>query len=94
MQAFHSDIETIPDEFSIYIANEFFDALPITQLKKIKDKLTKLVIKKDSNGKLQQEFIEYENAIKNQDLVDIDLKDGDIYEYSKQLNNIIQSNCR
>ena len=87
---FHSDIETIPDEFSIYIANEFFDSLPITQLKKIKDKLTKLVIKKDSNGKLQQEFIEYENAIKNQDLLDIDLKDGDIYEYSKQLNNIIQ----
>ena len=87
---FHSDIETIPDEFSIYIANEFFDALPITQLKKIKDKLTKLVIKKDSNGKLQQEFMEYENAIKNQDLLDIDLKDGDIYEYSKQLNNIIQ----
>ena len=87
---FHSDIETIPDEFSIYIANEFFDALPITQLKKIKDKLTKLVIKKDINGKLQQEFIEYENAIKNQDLLDIDLKDGDIYEYSKQLNNIIQ----
>jgi SAM-dependent MidA family methyltransferase len=87
---FHSDIETIPDEFSIYIANEFFDALPITQLKKIKDRLTKLVIKKDSNGKLQQEFMEYENAIKNQDLLDIDLKDGDIYEYSKQLNNIIQ----
>ena len=57
---FHSDIETIPDEFSIYIANEFFDALPITQLKKIKDKLTKLVIKKGSNGKLQQEFMEYE----------------------------------
>ena len=87
---FHSDIETIPDEFSIYIANEFFDALPITQLKKIKDKLTKLVIKKNSNGKLHQEFMEYENAIKNQDLLDIDLKDGDIYEYSKQLNNIIQ----
>ena len=87
---FHSDIKTIPDEFSIYIANEFFDALPITQLKKIKDKLTKLVIKKDSNGKLQQEFMEYKNAIKNQDLLDIDLKDGDIYEYSKQLNNIIQ----
>ena len=87
---FHSDIKTIPDEFSIYIANEFFDALPITQLKKIKDKLTNLVIKKDSNGKLQKEFMEYEGAIKNQDLLDIDLKDGDIYEYSKQLNNIIQ----
>ena len=29
--------------------------------------------------------MEYENAIKNQDLLDIDLKDGDIFEYSKQL---------
>ena len=87
---FHSDIETIPDEFSIYIANEFFDALPITQLKKINDKLTKLVIKKDSNGKLQPEFMEDKNVIQNKDLLDVELKDGDIYEYSKQLNNIIQ----
>ena len=87
---FHSDIETIPDEFSIYIANEFFDALPITQLKKTKDKLTNLVIKKDCNGKLQQEFMEDKNVIQNKDLLDVELKDGDIYEYSKQLNNIIQ----
>jgi NADH dehydrogenase [ubiquinone] 1 alpha subcomplex assembly factor 7 len=87
---FHSDIETIPDEFSIYIANEFFDALPITQLKKTKDKLTNLVIKKDCNGKLQQEFMEDKNIIQNKDLLDVELKDGDIYEYSKQLNNIIQ----
>ena len=34
--------------------------------------------------------MEDKNVIQNKDLLDVELKDGDIYEYSKQLNNIIQ----
>ena len=53
----HSDIETTPNEFSIYIANEFFDALPIKQFIKIKDKW-------------HERYVEFINQ-KNQKFLDI-----------------------
>jgi len=86
----HSDIKTIPDDFSIFIANEFFDALPIIQIKKDDGKFKKLVIKKDKNGELKKEFILFKNDEAYKYLENLKLKNGDIYEISNKTDSIIQ----
>ena len=86
----HSDIETTPNEFSIYIANEFFDALPIIQIERYKEKFRKLMIKKDNNGILKKEFVFFENLEIDKYLDKNELKDGDIYEFSNEANNITE----
>ena len=86
----HSDIKTIPDEFSIIIANEFFDALPVMQIKKDDKKFKKLVIKKDENGELKEEFILFKNDAAYKYLENLELKNGDIYEISNETDSIIE----
>ena len=86
----HSDIKTIPDDFSIFIANEFFDALPIIQIKKDDGKFKKLVIKKDKNGELKKEFILFKNDEVYKYLENLKLRNGDIYEISNKTDSIIE----
>ena len=86
----HSDIKTTPDDFSIFIANEFFDALPVIQIKKDEEKFKKLVIKKDVNGELKQEFKLIKNDKEFEYLESLKLKNGDIYEISNKTNDIIK----
>ena len=90
----HSDISTLPKEFSIYIANEFFDALPITQIKKTDDKIKKLVIKNDVNGNFYEDYEEY-NDHKDLILNKSNFISGSIFEFSKEtetITNLIAKN--
>ena len=90
----HSDISTLPKEFSIYIANEFFDALPITQIKKTDDKIKKLVIKNDVNGNFYEDYAEYDDQ-QDPILNKSNLNSGSIFEFSKDtevITNFIAKN--
>ncbi|MDC3144267.1 SAM-dependent methyltransferase [Pelagibacteraceae bacterium] len=84
----HSNISTIPKEFSVYIANEFFDALPISQVKISNDKIKNLVIKRDINGNFYKDFEEV-NDQKNSLLKKLNLNSGEIYEFSEDSDHII-----
>ena len=84
----HSNISTIPKEFSVYIANEFFDALPISQVKISNDKIKNLVIKQDLNGNFYKDFEESKDQ-KNSHLKKLNLNSGEIYEFSEDSDHII-----
>ena len=43
----HSNLKTLKDEYSVIIANEFFDCLPMCQIKCINEKLYETTIKLD-----------------------------------------------
>jgi SAM-dependent MidA family methyltransferase len=84
----HSNISTIPKEFSVYIANEFFDALPISQVKISNDKIKNLVIKQDLNGNFYKDFEETKDQ-KDSHLKKLNLNSREIYEFSEDSDHII-----
>jgi len=89
---FHSDIKTMPDGYSIYIANEFFDALPITQITKENNLLKYAVVKSDKPNCFYKEFINIkDNDSKFYLPSNLNLKNGDIYEFSKEADSILNT---
>ena len=89
---FHSDMKTMPDGYSIYIANEFFDALPITQVTKENNILKYAVIKSDKPDSFYKEFTNIKDNDSMFDLPsNLNLKNGDIYEFSKEANGILNT---
>ena len=82
----HSNLKTLKDEYSVIIANEFFDCLPMCQIKCINEKLYETTIKLDD--KLNLVFDETLARKKVVEQIDIKLNDGDLYEYSFETDDI------
>lgn len=86
------NIEEIPQIPSIFIANEFFDALPIKQYLKVKTKWYESTLVTDPvDGRIKFSKIELHKALQNQLLLEHqNAKDGAIIEESIESLNIIR----
>lgn len=83
------DISEIPNGFLMLYANEFFDALPIHQFIKIKNKWHERLIDFNSNNDLQ--FIYDCNPSPYESILPEYLKENEIIEFSPSSINIISS---
>ncbi len=86
----HKNFSTYPNEFSIVIANEFFDALPTRQLINRNGNIFETIIKLDQRKNLKFDFIkprpDVSKFIKNTQ----DLKNLEVVEFSPETNSIFQ----
>tara|TARA_B100001029_G_C15023051_1_gene431839 strand:+ start:386 stop:1411 length:1026 start_codon:yes stop_codon:yes gene_type:complete len=82
----HSSLKTLKKEYSVIIANEFFDCLPMCQIKCINKKLYETTIKLDK--KLNLVFDKTLARKKIVEEIDIKLDEGDLYEFSLETNDI------
>ena len=88
-----SDIKQIPKLPSIIISNEFFDALPIKQYMKVKDKWFESILVIDPiDEHIKYDKIELHKALQTQLALDyINARDGAIIEESLESLDIIRS---
>ena len=86
----HKNFNSYPNEFSVIIANEFFDAIPTRQLMSKKGNICETVIKLDQKDGLRFDFIkprpDISKFVKNMQ----DLKDLEVIEFSPETNLIFQ----
>ena len=82
----HSNLKNLKNIYSIVIANEFFDCLPMSQISSVNGKLYETIIKKDNKGTL----IFDKSAARKRIVEKIghQLKKDDFYEYSEETNNM------
>lgn len=87
-----TNIKKIPKTKAIIIANEFFDALPIKQYMKVKNKWFELVLVVDPiDGRIKYQKTELHKALQHQFLLEhIRSQDGAIIEESVESLNIIR----
>ena len=81
-----SKLRDIKNNYSIVIANEFFDCLPMCQIKSVNGKLYETVIKIDSKSNLIFDKSAARKIIVEE--IGHQLEEGDLYEYSKETNSI------
>ena len=81
-----SELKDIKNNYSIVIANEFFDCLPMCQIKSVNGKLYETVIKIDSKSNLIFDKSAARKIIVEE--IGHQLEEGDLYEYSKETNSI------
>ena len=81
-----SELKDIKNNYSIVIANEFFDCLPMCQIKSVNGKLYETVIKIDSKSNLIFDKSAARKIIVEE--IGHHLEEGDLYEYSKETNSI------
>ncbi len=93
----HSSLRTLKEQYSVIIANEFFDCLPVCQIKCINEKLYETTIKLDDKLNLIFDKTLARKKVVKQ--IDIKLNDGDLYEYSfetdvifNNISNLIREN--
>ena len=84
----HSNLKNLKNTYSIVIANEFFDCLPMTQISSVNGKLYETIIKKDSKGNLVFDKSAARKRIVEK--INHDLKENDFYEYSEQTDDIFK----
>ena len=80
------ELKDIKNNYSIVIANEFFDCLPMCQIKSVNGKLYETVIKIDSKSNLIFDKSAARKIIVEE--IGHQLEEGDLYEYSKETNSI------
>jgi len=78
----HSSLKEIKNAYSIIIANEFFDCLPMCQISSANGKLYETVIKIDNKSNLVFDKLVARKKIVKE--IGIQLKDDDFYEYSEE----------
>lgn len=78
-------LKNIEDNYSVIIANEFFDCLPMSQISCANGKLYETVIKIDKKSKLK--FAKSVARKKIIEKIGFQLKEGELYEYSKETND-------
>tara|TARA_B100000029_G_scaffold195623_1_gene193729 strand:- start:740 stop:1762 length:1023 start_codon:yes stop_codon:yes gene_type:complete len=81
-----SKLKNIKNNYSIIIANEFFDCLPMCQISSLNGKLYETIIKTDNRSNLI-----FDKSTARKRIVEEmghRLKEGDLYEYSKETNDI------
>ena len=82
----HSNLKNLKNTYSIVIANEFFDCLPMTQVSSVNGKLYETIINKDNKGNLV-----FDKSVARKRIVEKighQLKKDDFYEYSEETNNM------
>ena len=82
----HSSIKKIKNDYSIIIANEFFDCLPMCQISSVNGKLYETIIKIDNKSNLVFDKSAARKRIVKK--IGLQLKNDDFYEYSEETNNI------
>ncbi len=81
-----SKLKNIKNNYSIIIANEFFDCLPMCQISSLNGKLYETIIKTDNRSNLIFDKSRARKRIVEE--MGHRLKEGDLYEYSKETNDI------
>ena len=84
----HPDLKNLKKNYSIIIANEFFDCLPMCQIKCIDGKLYETIIKIDDELNLVFSKSTARKSIVEK--INHDLKENDFYEYSEQTDDIFK----
>ena len=82
----HSSLKNPKNIYTIIIANEFFDCLPMCQISSVNDKLFETIIKKDKKGDLV-----FDKSTARKRIVDkigSQLKKVDFYEYSEETSDM------
>ena len=82
----HSSLKKIKNNYSIIIANEFFDCLPMCQIRSVNGKLYETIIKIDNKSNLVFDKSAARKRVVKE--IGLQLKDDDFYEYSEETNDI------
>jgi len=86
---FHSDLKNLQDNYSVIIANEFFDCLPMCQITCVDGQLYETVIKIDNEVDLVfDKSLAREKIIEE---IDHNLNENTFYEHSQETKDIFKA---